>query len=616
MRTIVATLIFLVCAGISKAGNTYTQQPLLQKLAVVNAEWPKQPEAKQLTTITTITGNTSFNQWIATHLQLVEQTLRNRNTTALTTTQKQNRIHLLDELNGYWKAGVFPVNDYLPYKNPVFIDRKGTHCAVGYLMMQSGHDDLAKRIDLNEKFAYVHEIKTAGVADWADEHGFTVDELAWIQPGYPPTTPTFDLDSGLNGTVNTIVPDPTGQTIYAGGSFSHTTGGTACNNIAAWISGFAGYDWVPVGTGLNGTVHTLVLQNNKLYAGGEFTMAGNVAANHVAVYDIALGQWQAIGSLDSTVYALAFYNGNLYAAGKFSGLLAKWNGNQWNDITGGFLYGEDARTLEVYDNKLVVGGNFDLATGAIRKHIATWDGTYMGTLGMGTVTPVNDLAVHNGKLIAACDIIQGTDTCAVAAFENDNWAVKLKGANNVMDYFAGTAIKSLLSHNGHLLAAGNFDCSSGMIYGSDLMELGNATPGSVDTTQYVTIPLIFTDSAINAMAVYNNSLYFGGGFVYSSNNRTNHIAQINVAFTGIDKTPVTPIQVQVYPNPATGNVTIQSNGNNILQAELLDITGRKVLSEKLNTATARLQLNNLEPGVYTLLVQTQTGWGSTRLIKQ
>lgn len=616
MRTIVVTLIILVYAGIIKAGNTYTQQPLLQKLSAVNAEWPKQPEANELTTTTTITGNASFNQWIATHLQLVEQTLRNRSTPSLTTAQKQNRTHLLDELNGYWKAGVFPVNDYLPYKNPVFIDRKGTHCAVGYLMMQSGHDDLAQRIDRNEKFAYVHEIKTAGVAQWADEHGFTVDELAWIQPGYPPATQTFDMDSGLNGTVNTIAPDLIGQTIYVGGSFSHTTGGTACNNIAAWISGFAGYDWVPVGTGLNGTVHTLLLQNNKLYAGGEFTMAGNVAVNHVAVYDIAQGQWQAIGSLDSTVYALAFYNGNLYAAGKFSGFLAKWNGSQWSDITSGFLYGEGARTLEVYDNKLVVGGNFELATGALRKHVAVWDGTYMSSLDMGTLTPVNDLVVHNNILIAACDIVSGTDTCAIAAFENGNWVVKLKGANNVMDYFNGTAIKSLLSDNGHLLAAGNFDCGSGMTIGSDLIELSNTPAGWGDTTQYMAEPLIFTDSAINAIAVYNNTLYFGGGFAYSSGKETNHIAYISLVSTSVNDLPAANVTVQVFPNPATGNVTLNCNGSTMLQAELTDATGRRVLSEKLNTASTGLQLNNLSPGVYTLRVQTQNGWGTTRLIKQ
>lgn len=617
MRIIVTTFIILFCIGITKAGNTYTQQPLLQKLAAVNAEWPKQPEAKELTTTTTITGNTSFNQWIATHLQLVEQTLRNRSTPALTTTQKQNRTHMLDKLNGYWKAGVFPVNDYLPYKNPVFIDRTGTHCAVGYLMMQSGHDELAQRIDRNEKFAYVREIKTAGVAQWADEHGFTVDELAWIQPGYPPTTQVLDMDSGLNGTVNTISPDPNNQIIYVGGSFTQSNSGAACNNVAAWISGFAGYDWIPVGSGLNGTVHTLLLSNNKLYAGGEFTMAGNVAVNHVAVYDIALGQWQAIGSLDSTVYALAFYNGNLYAAGKFSGFVAKWNGSQWSDVAQGFIYGEGARTLEVYDNKLVIGGNFELATGALRKHVATWDGTNMASLGMGTITPVNDLVVHSGKLLAACDIASGTDTCAVAAFENGDWSVKLKASGGFNDYFQGTAIKALLTYNGHLYAAGDFDCASGMTYGSDVAELKNMPAGWGDTTQYLADPLTFTYDGINTIAMYGNGLYFGGTFTSSGGRTTNHIAYLQLTSTGVNQLPEAALKVSVYPNPATDNITIKTGDNSQIQkVQLIDATGRIVLAHNASLSVVNLSLFSLPSGVYTLQVQTQNGIGTTRIAKQ
>lgn len=616
MRNSLFTLVLLFSFGFTKAGGVYTNDALFQKLAYVNAEWNKQPEAKQLTATTQITGNTTFNQWIATHLMLVEQTLRNRDISGLSAQQKQNRLNLLNELHGYWQAGTFPINDYLSYKNPVFIDRRGTHCAVGYLMMQSGHDDLAQAIDRNEKFAYVHQIKTGGVKEWADTHGFTIDELAWIQPGYPSTTPTFDLDSGLNGTVNVITPDPTNQIVYVGGNFSASYSGAACNNVAAWISGFAGWDWIPVGGGLNGPVHTLVLQNSKLYAGGEFTMAGNVAVNHIAVYDITLGQWQAIGSLDSTVRSLAFYNGDLYAGGDFTGFVSKWNGNQWSSITNGFIYGEGVRTLEVFDNKLVIGGNFELATGALRKHVAAWDGTGMGALGMGTLTPVNDLAVYNNTLVAACDVISGTDTCAIAAYENSDWVVKLRGANDIMVYFQGVAVKSLLSVNNRLFAGGDFECSAGMTIGSDIMELSKTPSGMGDTSLYMCNPLTFTNSGIKALAELGNSLYFGGTFTTSSTNTTNHIAYLQLTPTGVEEVPGEAVSVNVFPNPASNSITFNGGSASILQAEIIDITGRKVLAESINASVKSISVAQLPAGVYTVRASTKTGWASARLVKE
>jgi hypothetical protein len=436
--------LLLVLASIAclySYGNN--SEKFLQQLSKVNSQWSKQPEHLSIINKAGTFQHTNFNQWIATHLMLVEQTLRNRDVSHLSSAQKQNRITLLNELNSYWKAGVFPVNDFLPYKNPVFIDRKGTHCAVGYLMMQSGHDVLAQAIDANEKFAYVYEIKTNGVAEWAVEQGFTIDELAWIQPAYPPNVQASDLDGGLNGTVNTIAVDSSSQTVYVGGSFTQSTSGVNCTNVAAWVNGFAGYDWIPVGNGVNGPVYTMLLHNNKLYVGGEFTMAGSVAAKNVAVYDIAQGQWQAVGNLDSSVRALAVYNNELYAGGNFSGFVSKWTGTAWADITQGFLYGEGVRTLEVWNNELVIGGNFELTTGALRRHVATYNGTYMGMLGFGTLTPVNDFTLHSGKLYAGTDLYYLSDSSGLCYFDetNNEWVTELKPYFGMFDGFSGAGIK-------------------------------------------------------------------------------------------------------------------------------------------------------------------------------
>jgi hypothetical protein len=66
---------------------------------------------------------------------------------------------------------------------------------------------------IEQKYAYVHEIKVSGVAEWAAKNGFTLDELAWIQPGYPVQSNAQDMEGGLNGPVNAIAIDPINQTV-------------------------------------------------------------------------------------------------------------------------------------------------------------------------------------------------------------------------------------------------------------------------------------------------------------------------------------------------------------------------------------------------------------------
>lgn len=615
MRYLVLLLLFPLANVLSASKNN---EQTLQQLSSVNAQWSKQPEHLSVINTAGTFNNTSFNQWIATHLMLVEKTLRARNVSHLSNSQKQNRTQLLNELNGYWKAGVFPVNDYLPYKNPVFIDRKGTHCAVGYLMMQSGHDALAQAIDAGEKFAYVYEIKTAGVARWASEHGFTLDELAWIQPAYPPNVQANDLDGGLNGTVNTMVVDSSSQTVYVGGSFSNSISGITCTNVAAWINGFAGYDWVPVGSGVNGPVYAMLLHNNKLYVGGEFTTAGSVAAQNIAVYDIAQGQWQAAGSLDSTVRALAIYNNELYAGGNFTGFVSKWNGTSWTDVTQGFLYGEGVRTLEVWNNELVIGGNFELATGALRRHVATYDGTYMGMLGMGTLTPVNDFTLHSGKLYAGTDLYYLSDSSGLCYFDETNfeWVTELKPYFGMFDGFGGAGIKKLISTGNQLLAAGEFGCSSTMTYGNNLMSVQKHT---YDTTTYTILnPLTLTDNAVNDIALAGTTLYFGGSFITNGFTDTlNRIGEMQFQSTGIKNPETESISLSVYPNPVSGQVNIQASRNEVIQQiEIFDVAGRKVFAEKANEPFKTISVASFPSGIYTVKAIMNRATGVARLVKQ
>jgi hypothetical protein len=119
------------------------------------------------------------------HLSRVEAQLRRAPVKAFSPEAQARRARLLDELHGYWREGVFPRNSGHPFEqHPYFIDHEGRACAVGALVQRSGHEALAQRIDRQFHTEYVPNMADAQLLAWAEAHGFTVQELALIQPGY------------------------------------------------------------------------------------------------------------------------------------------------------------------------------------------------------------------------------------------------------------------------------------------------------------------------------------------------------------------------------------------------------------------------------------------------
>ncbi len=119
------------------------------------------------------------------HLAGVEQRLRQAPVDALAPAARLSRARLLDELHDYWQAGVFPRNSgHAGQRRPYFIDDENRPCAVGALIIRSGSAALAQRIDRTFHTDYVPEMQDAELLSWAASHGFSVAELALIQPTY------------------------------------------------------------------------------------------------------------------------------------------------------------------------------------------------------------------------------------------------------------------------------------------------------------------------------------------------------------------------------------------------------------------------------------------------
>jgi hypothetical protein len=585
-------LILFVFFGInfSNANNLF-----LSNLINVNEQWKNQKfETKEFSAFENLNPK-DFNEWISIHLLLVEKNLRKRDVSSFSSEQLKKRRYLLNKLKEYAVRGKFPINNFLPVKNPVFIDAKGTHCAVGFLMEQSGSEVLAQEINRNEKFAYIHQIKTNGVGELAKNNGFSIDELAWIQPGYPPSFTVNPLLQGLNGSVKTMAINPSDGTIYVGGSFTASLDGTVCNGIAAYINGFAGYSWIDLAGGVNGTVNKILLYQNKLIVGGEFTVAGSNTAFNVASYDLQSMQWQQMGFLNGVVNTFEVFNNEIYAGGSFDSFIAKWNGTSWEEVLPGFIYGSGVRALKANNGQLLIGGDFELATGAVRKHAFAYDGNQSLLLGFGTKTPVNDFEIYQGKVYAGCDYISGTDTCALACYVDGDWRTIFDGSFYYFgfgSYLHGT-IKQMKSFQSSMYISGDFLANSGMTFGENMIRY------TITANDTIPAPILMADSTINCFDFYNNDICFGGDFTYQPGSNLNRIALLQNELLVSLKSELNKKSILFFPNPSSDKMYFNNSVLEPIESLKMISTDGKIVAQKNNLCRlSTIDLDKPSKGVY------------------
>lgn len=200
--TLILTTLFLGCNK-SPIDKSQMVNPILGDISYEN-KFGIQPNA-----------TTDNNLRIKTHLEYVENLLRQKDVSTISTELQTKRTFLLDLLHTYWVNGIFPTNyDYPNERKTCFIDKDGKICAVGYLIEQTAGRAIAEEI--NSKFKYEHllAMNDAIVNSWIQSSGLTKEECAMIQPAYRsvPTdnyiSPAYGVSSsiigGLNLSLNTI----------------------------------------------------------------------------------------------------------------------------------------------------------------------------------------------------------------------------------------------------------------------------------------------------------------------------------------------------------------------------------------------------------------------------
>ena len=122
---------------------------------------------------------------IITHLEYVENQLRQKDVKHLSSTQRKARLRNIKLLHEYRMNGIFPKNyDYSKQRKPCFIDKYERICAVGYLIEKTAGRKVAEAVNAKFQYRTIFEMKSAELETWSYQSGISKNELAMIQPAY------------------------------------------------------------------------------------------------------------------------------------------------------------------------------------------------------------------------------------------------------------------------------------------------------------------------------------------------------------------------------------------------------------------------------------------------
>lgn len=527
---------------------------LKDHLTEVNAEWNCQPEENLLLSQLPFRF-ANDRERIRMHLQLVEQTLRARSTEHLSDAQRTNRFRHLAVLRQYWQAGKFPVNNQHAQRQPYFVDDAGTHCAVGYLLAQDDANEIVAAVRQNKNYSYLAALATAFpvLSTWAQENGFTLDELAWIQPGYLPVSRGWDAvgnGGGYDGEVLAMA-NFQDQWIVMAGQFSEMDG-QAANNIIGWN----GENWFNFGEGLNGIVYDLDFgRNNELIAVGDFSLYDDPDSKNIAAWNAEEQRWVGLqtGEMDGVIYTVKNIYYTTYIGGEFTRVngvdsyqnLAyfryEWQNEAsfWGNEEGDFSVDGPVYDLVQNDNyQLLVAGEFSL-TAAISSNsdqmlttdnLAYWDDydRWVGTL--ETELPaVKAAALQDGYLYIGDASIGQIDV-----LDGGLWQ-QMMGITPVAEQ-TENPVNGFVEFNNELFAYGNFN------YEPFVGDFGQSLAAINQTYAY---GLALFNDEIKAATPFQGELFVAGDFTSVDNNQVNGLASSDLLINNVVD-PTRPLKVDMW----------------------------------------------------------------------
>ncbi len=623
MRISLTLLLLCVLVGQTVFGlDSRSLRPAYDHLYEINREWTHHRNASPEELVSFPTDR----ERITYHLKLVVATLRREIPEGVEGNALKNRMHLLDELETYAEQGIFPSNLYHKERTPYFIDDFGVHCAVGYLIMRSGHGDLSNRIRDEHNYDYLHDIRTPGVGEWAAEHGFVFGELAWIQPGYMSQQAYTQVGGGTDSTVTAMCRDDLNGRIIFAGDFAEIDGSIPCNGIGYYKDG----QMYCMGNGLDGVINDIYVAQGTVYVSGLLNDAGTMYS--IASFNGTQWSYENIPGREG-MEAIRGINGSTNFAREI--ILKNDQGNNeheiWRQIGSGAWELQatvpgPVLGMAISETQIAYGGHFDQFT----AHLPGGD---------QTITSKNaclrDLAGNNwipltGQVADTVLVVrkvgsefifggiakfidQWSPCNAMSAIHADSLAALYGTINLRYDHYTDSlVIVRDIAEVGTTSFAFCGEFTTGFMYFGSNVDLGDFSDFHTNAGlgyPYLTLSNFmgagngmgeFGTSPIMDVEVFDDRLYIGGLFTYSFNSPSQNLATVDFS-VGLESQELP--EFTVYPNPADEVVSVKAD-QAIGQLSILDMHGRPVLEQAEGNS---LDISTLSGGNYLLKVVFSNG---------
>lgn len=535
----------------------------------------------------------------------------------------QNRFALLETLKKYANDKKFPKNTHHAARQPYFIDDEGTYCAVGYLMATSDNAKLAQQIKAEHNYDYIADIKTKGVAEWALDNGFLLNELAWIQPSYAPLFPQhilLPLSNGTNGAVNIMYPDNYGARLVFAGNFD-LLDDFPCLNIGYYQD----EQLQCLGTGLSGIINDIFTNSEGVVVVGQLNNGG-------INYPIAIftnDEWEFIqipervGAIGTASYS-AGPNHSMEISISHSSIPNQeeiWylnNTNGWEKkatINGMIL------DIAVGQNGRVYVGHFDSVTAhrqnltdttfsannVVFKHSFSDNWNSIGSAVSDTVKVAKRIGgiIYFGGTCPTNPTENESDICLTRYYNGILQPLIL--SNNFLNYEADSnkinSINDILLYDDNLILGGNFNSVHAGTYGRNLIKY--------DLIHNYSNALAYFDEPVNAMVNWQGSLYLGGSFTANLDTlNLSHLAKTDLT---VDILTVNESKnIQIFPNPVDDILNIKGLDSSF-KYKIYSLSG-KLINAGISS-NHKIELGEMVSGTYILNLKTEEKTYSLRFVK-
>lgn len=320
-----------------------------------------------------------------------------------------------------------------------------------------------------------------------------------------------------------------GGKLYVGGLF-RGIGGRCAYGVMSWD----GRAWKRVGVGFAHAVRVLVVHNNELWAGGQFSeLADGTRCVRLAV--LRNGRWIEQGNgITGDIYAMASFGTNtLYVGGSLTNVdtrgantlvnfVARLNTSTgvWNTV-GGTSCDGNVNALRVWNdgggNDLYVGGAFTtLPDGTAANYIARWDGAAWTTLTTGS-PPTG--AVHALANISTTHLYAGGAGAGIG--EVAEWTGGTWANNWATD--AGKIVYALAVHNSVLYAGGDFTNINAVSVTNRFAKLASGTWTDIPDALGSLTGTIRRLDAHDDGATTGTSIWIGGAFTRNTDQISEYV---------------------------------------------------------------------------------------------